>query len=264
MQPVLFISHGAPTFTLEPNRTTAAWQSLAASLIERPRVVLWISAHWDGDRARLAGGVSEPRIQYDFFGFPEPFYRLQWPTPSGVDEADWLLARLGELGIQVSAEPAWALDHGVWVPGRCMWPEPIVPSLQLSLVQPRGAAWHFDLGRRLAPLRDEGVLIIGSGGAVHNLGEIDWHAPEGQAVAWARQFADALEGSLATGMTDRLLAPWSQPFGRRAHPTVEHYLPLVVAAAAGKADPCQVLHRNWLYGSLALHMFGWGMTTPPG
>ena len=82
MQPVLFISHGAPTFTLEPNRTTAAWQSLAASLIERPRVVLWVSAHWDGDRLRLAGGVPVPRIQYDFYGFPEPFYRLGWPTPS--------------------------------------------------------------------------------------------------------------------------------------------------------------------------------------
>jgi 4,5-DOPA dioxygenase extradiol len=171
-------------------------------------------------------------------------------------------------GFNGRRHPAWmrptGCSHGVWVPGRCMWPEPIVPSLQLSLVQPRGAAWHFDLGRRLALLRDEGVLIIGSGGAVHNLGEIDWHVPEGQAVTWARQFADALEGSLTTGMSDRLLDPWSQPFGRRAHPTVEHYLPLVVAAAAGSGDACQVLHRNWLYGSLALHMFSWGMTTPPG
>jgi 4,5-DOPA dioxygenase extradiol len=158
-------------------------------------------------------------------------------------------------GIPVLAEER-PFDHGLWLPFKCIWPAAPLPVFQLSLCVREGGPWHLALGEALAPLRDAGVLIVGSGGITHNLGEIHWHAPEGQPASWAVEFMTALEQALEAGDREALCHPWTLPHGRRAHPTLEHYLPFLVALGAAGAQGLAPQHRNWMFGTLALHAYG--------
>ena len=176
-QPALFLSHGTPAFILEENATTRFWQSLPALLPEKPRAVLCISAHWDAPQLHISGTLGKVGIQHDFYGFPKELYDLSWNEHEDVGTAAWLLQRLRELKVEV-LEDDRPLDHGVWVPLKTAWPAPNFPVYQLSLNLAQDMDAHWALGQRLAALREEGVLIIGSGGITHNLRAIDWHAPE--------------------------------------------------------------------------------------
>lgn len=254
--PVLFLSHGAPDIVLHDSPTLRWWRHLASRLEQSPRLVLCISAHWDAPEPSLAGGVERPSLLYDFFGFPGPLYDITWALPDAREAARWLLGELADDGVVVRTDPQRGLDHGVWIPLRTMWPVAPAPVLQLSLSLARDPAWHLELGRRLAPLREHGVVIVASGGVVHNLRRLEWRAPEnGAAPPWAREFVDAVEHALQAGDEAALCDPWSLPHGELCHPTLEHYVPLLVAAGAAGA-PLQPLHRAWSYGSLALHAYG--------
>jgi 4,5-DOPA dioxygenase extradiol len=256
-QPALFLSHGAPTFIQEENAATRFWQSLPEMLPEKPRAILCVSAHWDTPNLRISGTLGKTGIQHDFYGFPKALYDITWEEQDDNECANWLLQRLRELGVAVD-EDTRPKDHGVWVPLKKAWAKPDFPVYQLSLNLTHGLDSHWHLGKRLQALRDEGVLIVGSGGITHNLGALDWDAPEDTAVSWAAEFVDAVEHAIALKDREALCNPWQFAHGKQCHPTVEHYVPLLMVMGAAVGEPVVNLHRSWRFGTFALHAYGAG------
>jgi len=229
------------------------WHSLAESL-PRPKAILAVSAHWFTEQP-LLGGATEPETIHDFYGFPEAFYRITYPAPGAPALADKTLGLLQAARIPAAIDRGYGLDHGAWVPLMSFYPEADVPVAQLS-VQPRlNARWHYQLGAALQSLRDEGVLILASGGATHNLREID--PTGGPPPGWATAFDDWLGNALESHDLDTLL-DWQvkAPQARRAHPSPEHFLPLFVAlGAAGEGAPAARIHRGFTLGGLSMSAF---------
>jgi 4,5-DOPA dioxygenase extradiol len=251
--PSLFVSHGSPTLALDPGAAGEFWRELAASL-PRPKAILCISAHWN-TRAPLIGAAAKPETIHDFYGFPEPMYRLTYPAPGAPLLAERALQLLRAAGIPAEPDPRYGLDHGAWVPLRSFYSAADIPVTQLSVQPSRDARWHLRLGAALAPLRDEGVLILASGGATHNLHEIDWSG--GPPPSWAKEFDEWLASALAEGRTEDLL-DWEikAPHARRAHPSPEHFLPLFVGlGAAGENAHGTRLYQDFTMGGLSMAAF---------
>lgn len=227
--PVVFVSHGAPTLALDA-RAGADFVRLAAAL-PRPRAVLAISAHWLDAPPTL--GTRTPRpLLYDFGGFPDELYHVRYDAPAASDLAADLERRLPDL--RRDDERPW--DHGVWVPLVHMYPRHDVPVLQLSMPWRWTPQQMIDLGRRLTPLRDAGVLVLASGGAVHNLRRIDWNGSL-TPPAWAANFEGWVRERLLARDLDALAAYRDRaPDLALAHPTDDHFVPLLVAAGAGADD----------------------------
>jgi 4,5-DOPA dioxygenase extradiol len=224
--PVLFVGHGSPMNAIEDNRWSRAFRALGPRL-PRPRSILAISAHWTTPGTFLTGGLR-PETIHDFGGFPRRLSELQYPAsgdPALVRRVTALLA-----GTRVSARTDWGLDHGTWSVLCHLLPDADVPVVQLSLDERLAPAGHLALGAALAPLRDEGVLILGSGNATHNLRDYFAAAPD-FAPDWARAFDAAVAERAGDGAA--LAALLGTPAARQAHPTLEHALPLLYAAAAG-------------------------------
>lgn len=246
--PSVFVSHGAPTLILE----NSAGRDFLAGLgrrLGRPSAVIAVSAHWT-TRIPAVSGAARPETIHDFYGFPEEMYRLRYPAPG----APALAERVAELTGAV-IDPSQGLDHGAWVPMMLMYPEADIPVAQFAVQPERSAAEHIALGRRLAALRREGVLILASGGAVHNLREFRFGGTG--ATAWATGFADWLDGALTAGDGDAV-ANWLTrgPDARRAHPTDEHFLPLPVAlGAAGDGFRAERLHSGFEHGSIGMQAY---------
>jgi len=227
-------------------------------LPENPRAILCVSAHWESSQLRISGTGGKTGIQHDFYGFPEQLYAITWDEYHDKQTATWMLKRLRELQVNV-VEDNRPKDHGVWVPLKTAWPTPVFPVYQLSLNLAQGLDNLWLLGQRLQALRDEGVLIVGSGGITHNLRAIDWHAPEKLAAPWAAAFVDALEHAIASNDREALCKPWQFANGKECHPTLEHYAPLLLVLAAADGEPVKTLHRSWMYGSFALNAYGAGL-----
>jgi 4,5-DOPA dioxygenase extradiol len=223
--PALFLSHGAPTLAVEQTDQTRAWAKLAAEM-PRPKAILAVSAHWDTDTPMLSG-AAHPETIHDFAGFPRALYEVRYPAPGAPELAQRTAALLA-----ATIDPARGLDHGAWVPLKWMYPAADIPVAQLSVQSRLGARHHLALGQALAPLRDEGVLILASGGIVHNLREIQWQAR--QPVAWAREFNDWIAQRAERGDVDELVDYRTlAPNAVRSHPTEEHMEPFFVALGAG-------------------------------
>lgn len=251
--PSLFISHGAPTVAIEPGQAGAFWHALAQSL-PRPDAVLCISAHWM-TREPLICSAAEPETIHDYYGFPEPMYRLRYPAPGAPHLAARAIELLSAAGIAAAPEPDYGLDHGAWVPLQSFYPDADVPVAQLSVQPYRDARWHYRLGAALAPLRAENVLVLGSGGATHNLRALDRSG--GAPPSWAEEFDAWLAAGLAEGKTEELL-DWATtaPHARLAHPSPEHLLPLFVAlGAAGPAARGERIYRGFTMGGLSMAAF---------
>lgn len=253
-QPALFISHGAPTFALAPGKAGAQLAALGRRL-SRPAAIVVVSPHWmTRDLAITAS--AQPETIHDFGGFPPPLYELRYPAPG----APAVAARVGDLlraaGLAPRLDPARGLDHGAWVPLMHLFPAADVPVVQVSLPVSFGAreAWH--LGEILSPLRDEGVLVIGSGSLTHNLYEVRFGDAE-PADVYAQEFVDWVRRSLRAHDRDALIDYLRvAPHAGRAHPTSDHYLPLLVAAGAGgDAATVEVLDGGILYGVLSMDSF---------
>jgi len=246
----LFISHGAPMLALDPGEAGAFWRNLAASL-PQPQSVLCISAHWNA-RAPLVSAAIKPETIHDFYGFPGPLYEIRYPAP-GAPELAWrAIELLRAAGIATEADPRYGLDHGAWVPLRSFYPQADVKVAQLAVQPLRDAQWHYGIGQALAPLSREGVLVLASGGATHNLRELDWSADE--PPAWAVAFDEWLADALASGRTAELF-DWERkaPHAHRAHPSPEHFLPLFVAlGAAGEGARGERLYRDFTMGGLSM------------
>lgn len=254
--PALFVSHGSPMLMLETETPTYAFLTGLAQQLPRPKAVLAVSAHWC-TVAPMVSGAAAPATIHDFYGFPDILYRKQYNPPGSPDVAARVADLLQKGGMSAAIHPSRGLDHGAWAPMCLIWPDADVPTLQLS-VQPRqSAAYHLALGRLLRPLLDEGVLVLGSGSATHNLGAMtrdDFHAPPPD---WSKAFADWLTDRIAAG-DDAALSDWlrAAPSTRQSHPTDEHYLPLLVAmGAAGEGARGDCLHDAYNYGSLAMHAY---------
>lgn len=222
----------------------------------RPRAIVVVSAHFEADRPSV-GAAAQPATVHDFGGFPAQLYQIRYPAPGAPGLAASIATRLSEAGFSPTLRHQHGIDHGVWVPLLRAYPEADIPVVPLSVNPHADAAHHFAIGRVLAPLRDEGVLVIGSGGFVHNLRDLDWQHRDAAMPAWAGEFAAWMCGRLDAHDTPALL-DWERqaPSPRKAHPTVEHLMPLFVALGAGGESPrVRRLHRSHEYGSLALDAF---------
>lgn len=252
--PVVFLSHGAPTLAVEKTQETQAWAELAAQM-PRPDAILAISAHWDTD-APSVSSAARPKTIHDFQGFPRELYQQRYPAPGAPHLAELAVGALADAGIPCAVDPERGLDHGAWVPLKWMYPQADIPVTQLSVQAHLGARHHYALGRALAPLRDEGVLILASGGIVHNLREIQSQARE--PVAWAQEFNEWMAARVAAGEVDELLDYRSlAPSADRSHPTDEHLEPFFVALGAGGL-PARRLPLGIQMGSLGMDSYVFG------
>jgi 4,5-DOPA dioxygenase extradiol len=259
--PSLFVSHGAPTLALEENDTVTFLRGLGKEL-GRPRAILCVSAHW-GTLVPTVSEASQPETIHDFGGFPEALYRMRYPAPG----APRLAARAAELiagaGMEARLAPNRGLDHGAWVPLMLIYPEADIPVTQLSVQPHDEPAAHFSVGHALAPLRREGVLILATGSATHNLSRIGRDG--GSVPEWAAQFDEWLYQKITGGANEELLNYRRlAPHARLAHPTDEHLLPLFVAMGAGARGAHRgkahgvCLHRGWTHGSLSMAAYRLG------
>jgi len=265
--PSLFVPHGGgPCFFMEPvrgpkdtwDRLAAYLRGLSGTLGETPKAILVISGHWETEKPTVNAGAHPPLL-FDYYNFPEHTYRLTYPAPGSPELAHRVRGLLAAAGFESEEDDARGFDHGVFIPFLLIYPRAQIPIVQLSLQQDLDPEIHLAIGRALAPLRDEGVLIVGSGMSFHNLraflGE-DSSADEG-----ARRFDDWLTGAVAmpdAAARDKALANWEQaPFARLCHPREEHLIPLMVAAGAGGGDQGRRTFNDRIWGkALSAYQFG--------
>jgi len=256
--PVLFAGHGSPMNAIVDNEWNRGFKALAA-LLPRPAAILAISAHWYVN-GTLVTADERPRTIHDFGGFPQELYDIQYPAAGSPALADRVRALVGEQRCSPSRE--WGLDHGSWSVLRCAYPDADVPVVQLSIDRRLDVRAHYELAQRLAPLRREGVLIFASGNATHNLSDAFARMVSGDEATpgWARRFDDALVEAALQHDVERLLGLWpGTDDGRLAHPSGDHYLPLVYTFAA--TDPDDELRfpiEGFDMGSISMRAFLFG------
>ncbi len=232
--PVLFVPHGAPTFALRPGAAGAAL-SAAAVRLPRPRAIVVLSAHWSSPVATVGGGEAGGTI-HDFWGFPDALYNIDYPVRDDAATGEAVCAALRAAGCAVRRE-ARGLDHGAWIPLRLMYPHADIPVVPLSLLDAGGPAAHLALGRALAELPWQGILIVASGNLTHNLRDYQSTARDGTVPDYVQAFADWAWAQVAAHDIDALLDyRLRAPGAVRAHPSEEHLLPLHVAIGAAGND----------------------------
>lgn len=254
--PSLFVSHGAPTFALEPGLAGPQLTALGAAL-PRPEAVLVVSPHWMTPSPRV-GLAAQPQTIHDFGGFDPALYRIEYPAPGHPRLAQEAVETLEAAGWTAHADGKRGLDHGAWVPLLHLFPQADVPVFQVSLPSRLDAASAWAFGEALAPLADDGVLIVGSGSLTHNLAEFRGHHGAGE--LYAAEFAAWVREAVATGDDGRLRRTLADaPYAARAHPTTEHFWPLLVAAGAAPAQSdWKVLDGGIAHGVLSMDAFVFG------
>src|SRR5450830_1506079 len=253
--PSLFLSHGAPTLPLTDTPARSFLQQLGHTL-ERPKAILVISAHWETE-VPTVNAVDSNETIHDFGGFPRALYDMRYPAPGSPHFAARVSEHLRAAGFDCDVDRRRGLDHGAWVPLLLMYPQADIPVLQLSVQPHLGPEHHLLMGRALAPLRHEGVLIIGSGSFTHDLSEFRGHGPNDPAPDWVNSFADWFHAALTKSQTNDLLNYRSQaPFAVKNHPSEEHLLPLYVAlGAAGEDARAERLHASATYSVLRMDVY---------
>ncbi|MET1027318.1 MAG: class III extradiol ring-cleavage dioxygenase [Dongiaceae bacterium] len=254
--PILFLSHGSPMLPFEEIEARDFLLGLGRRL-RRPHAILCISAHWDNPVPSLTAG-DRPETIHDFHGFPPELYQLHYPAPGAPDLADQAAALIRSAGFDVQLDSQRGLDHGVWNPLLLIYPAHDIPVAQLSILSRGSTADHVALGKAIAALRDQDVLILASGGAVHNLRAISWDG--GPAPAWASNFDTWLHDHLLAGDVAKLVNYRREtPDGAMAHPGEDHILPLFVALGAASVTDAKAtqLHRSFVHGSLSMAAYQW-------
>ena len=251
--PVLFVGHGSPMNALEKENPFNQNLSLITQKFAKPKAILMISAHWYSSRLQVTSG-EHPEMIYDFYGFPDELSQVQYPAPGSPELAEqvrWLLQPEN-----VELNPTRGFDHGAWAVLTFLYPDADIPVVQLSLNRLQPAQWHFNLAKKLAVLREQGVLIIGSGNIVHNLRAISWeHIDQiGAGYDWAYAFRDHINHAMTTKNDDDLVH--YEQFGEGAAlsvPTPDHYLPLLYVMALRESDEkVAFFNDNLIAGSLSM------------
>ena len=254
--PALFIGHGSPMNTLERNGFTEAWRELGRSL-PRPRALLVVSAHWYFG-ATAVTAMAKPRTIHDFYGFPPELFAFDYPAPGDPSIAEEVAEAVKPHWLGLDRDQ-WGLDHGTWSVLAHLYPEADLPVLQLSINALKPIDYHVELARRLAPLRERGILILGSGNVVHNLRRIDWNNPDA-AFDWAERFDEAVVEQLAKDPAD-ILKVQEHPDYALAVPTPDHFIPLLYLAglAAESGAGVEPLVRGYAMGSISMTCYGVGL-----
>lgn len=231
--PAIFFGHGNPMNAILDNAYTRKWSEMGRTL-PRPRAILAVSAHWYLPATLVTAG-STPRTIHDFGGFPRPLYEVRYPAPGDAD----LVQRVQKLlaPLEVGADQQWGLDHGTWSVLVHVFPRADIPIVQLSIDESQPAAFHYELGRRLAPLRDEGILIVGSGNLIHNLHAYAWGQHPVEPFDWAVRFERLVRELMTSGNHQPLIN--YETLGRDAMlaaPTPDHYIPLLYVLGAQRPN----------------------------
>ena len=255
MLPSLFISHGSPMLALEPGASGPALARLAAEL-PRPKAIVLVSAHWESQEL-LVSGNPQPETWHDFGGFPAELFAVQYPAPGQPELAAQVVDLLKTDGLNARIDARRPFDHGVWVPLSLMYPQADIPVVQISLPSRQGPALQTRVGHALASLREQGVLLIGSGSITHNLRELDWHAGPESVEPWAKAFRDWVIDKLAAD-DEAALHDYRQqaPYAVRSHPSDEHLLPLYFARGAG--GDFSIAHQGFTMGALGMDIYRFG------
>ena len=252
--PALFIGHGSPMNTLELNAFTKCWRSLGQQL-PRPRALLLVSAHWFIG-ATAVTAMARPRTIHDFYGFPPELFEFDYPAAGDPELAAELAEVVKPMWVGLDRDQ-WGLDHGTWSVLAHLYPEADVPVVQLSINALKPLDYHLELGARLAPLRERGVMVVASGNVVHNLRLIQWNRPD-SAFDWSERFDDAVVRQLAEQPSDILKLAEHPDYGL-AVPTPDHFIPLLyIAGLAAEGGAMDAVMRGYAMGSISMTSYGLG------
>lgn len=258
--PVLFIGHGSPMNAISENAFTRTLNALGKKL-PQPKAMLVVSAHWLSPGVTAVNVAEHPPTIHDFGGFPAELHAMQYPAPGAPQFAREAIRAVK--GVKVLATEEWGLDHGTWTVLHHMYPDAKIPVFQLSIDYARGPEFHYQLGRELAALRQQGVMIVGSGNVVHNLRATERSRPEAMRASqdWAQRFDDAFAGALAQRDDKRILDyPRLDVGSAMAVPTPDHYFPMLYAlGAAGRDEAAETLFSGFHSGTLSMRCFGFGV-----
>lgn len=247
MMPVTFIGHGSPMNAIEENEFVAGWREIAG-VIPKPAAILAVSAHWFTDHTRLMT-QEKPKTVHDFYGFPKELYDVQYPAPGAPQLAAQTMKLLGG---DCMEDQTWGIDHGTWSVLRKMYPDANIPVYQMSINRRLSPRELFEMGEKLRPLREQNVLIFGSGNVVHNLGQIDFSAAGG--YEWADEFDKYIRDNINAGDFDAVIDyKRAGNSAKYAFPTPEHFDPLLyVLGASDKKDRVRVYNDARTAGSLSM------------
>ena len=251
--PVLFVGHGSPMIAIKEDRFTEGFKKIAAD-IPKPKAIICVSAHWETSETAVTA-MEHPKTIHDFGGFPQALYEIEYPAPGSPELADEIVKALTLSPIEKD-ENEWGLDHGCWTVLKYLYPDADIPIVQLSLDHFKTPRQHYELSKQLAPFREKGVLIIGSGNMIHNLRIIDWQRMEDEdyGYKWAVRLADEMEKAILTNNYEVLISlPSLGGDYRFAIPTTEHYLPLLyVMALKEPEDNITLFNQGYVGGSLSM------------
>lgn len=247
--PALFVGHGSPMNAIEYNEFAEGWKNITAN-IPTPTAILCISAHWE-TRGTYVTAMERPRTIHDFYGFPKALFDVEYPAPGSPALAELTMQAIQSE--QVQPDHQWGLDHGCWSILNHMYPDATIPVVQLSMNQLQKPEWHYTLAREISALRNKGVLIVGSGNMVHNLGVMNWRTPE-TGYDWAMEANENLKDLIVRGDHQQLTA--YHTLGKAVQqsvPTPEHFLPLLyLLGLKNDADNLQFFNDKTIYGSISM------------
>lgn len=245
-QSALFISHGSPMNSIEDNPYTRSLKQLGSTL-SKPKAILVLSAHW-ATNGSVVSVVDKPETIHDFFGFPDELYTIHYDA-EGEIAAALLLSELAHTKI----DRRHGLDHGVWSVLVHLFPKHDVPVFQLSIDMSKPGEWHYALGKTLSILRDQGIMVIGSGNVTHNLGDIDWNT-DAPVALWAKEFDDAFASALTNDR--QALIDFDLPHFKHAHPSIEHYLPILpILGSQNEDETLSTIYEGFQHGTLSMRCF---------